>query len=269
MLIRRPVAEVFEAFVDPAVTSQFWFTDGSGRLEAGRRVTWRWRMYGASVQVDVKAVEPNRRILVEWSGEGESPTAVELLFTARRRHHVSPHRELGLPRGSGGRRAAGGRLHRGLRAGAVRAQGVARARARAGARRRPLSAGDRSLRVKLTLFVNPEQPPGDPLARRFAEHGDPGSGCRSARCCARSSSSRSACCRFWRATSAELRAAVRLTRPGRRGPLRPVVPRGPGSRKRLICQGVRVALPLQPQLLNCASRVGSKGPRGADGRSES
>ena len=83
MLIRRPVAEVFEAFVDPAVTSQFWFTDGSGRLEAGRRVTWRWRMYGASVQVDVKAVEPNRRILVEWSGEGESPTAVEWLFTAR------------------------------------------------------------------------------------------------------------------------------------------------------------------------------------------
>ncbi len=83
MLIRRPVAEVFEAFVDPAVTSQFWFTDGSGRLEAGRRVTWQWRMYGASVQVDVKAVEPNRRILVEWSGEGESPTAVEWLFTAR------------------------------------------------------------------------------------------------------------------------------------------------------------------------------------------
>jgi uncharacterized protein YndB with AHSA1/START domain len=37
MLIRRPVSEVFEAFVDPAITSKFWFTRGSGRLEAGRR----------------------------------------------------------------------------------------------------------------------------------------------------------------------------------------------------------------------------------------
>ena len=26
MLIRRPVAEVFEAFVDPAITSKFWFS---------------------------------------------------------------------------------------------------------------------------------------------------------------------------------------------------------------------------------------------------
>ena len=36
MLIRRPVTEVFEAFVNPAITSRFWFTKGSGRLEPGR-----------------------------------------------------------------------------------------------------------------------------------------------------------------------------------------------------------------------------------------
>jgi uncharacterized protein YndB with AHSA1/START domain len=30
MLIRRPVAEVFEAFVDPAVTTRFWFTKSEG-----------------------------------------------------------------------------------------------------------------------------------------------------------------------------------------------------------------------------------------------
>lgn len=29
MLIRRPVAEVFEALVDPAITSQFWFTEAT------------------------------------------------------------------------------------------------------------------------------------------------------------------------------------------------------------------------------------------------
>lgn len=35
MLIRKPAAEVFAAFVDPAITANFWFTKGSGRLEPG------------------------------------------------------------------------------------------------------------------------------------------------------------------------------------------------------------------------------------------
>ncbi len=42
MLIRKPVAEMFEAFVNLAVTSKFWFTKGSARLEAGSQVTWDW-----------------------------------------------------------------------------------------------------------------------------------------------------------------------------------------------------------------------------------
>jgi uncharacterized protein YndB with AHSA1/START domain len=82
MLIRRPAAEVFEAFVDPAITSKFWFSKGSGRLEAGKQVTWDWEMYNFSVPVDVKAVEQNARILVEWSAYG-APTPIEWIFTSR------------------------------------------------------------------------------------------------------------------------------------------------------------------------------------------
>ena len=37
MLIRRPVGEVFAAFVDPDVTTKVWFTKSSGRLEAGKQ----------------------------------------------------------------------------------------------------------------------------------------------------------------------------------------------------------------------------------------
>jgi uncharacterized protein YndB with AHSA1/START domain len=77
MLIRKPAAVVFEAFVDPAITSQFWFTRGSGRVEAGADLTWYWDMYGVSARVAVKVVEHNRRILIEW------PTLVEWLFTRR------------------------------------------------------------------------------------------------------------------------------------------------------------------------------------------
>ena len=80
MLVRKPVQDVFEAFVDPEVTRRFWFTKGSGRLEAGKRVQWDWEMYDLSVPVTVKALEPNERILVEWPGQG-GPTTVEWTFT--------------------------------------------------------------------------------------------------------------------------------------------------------------------------------------------
>jgi len=79
MLIRRPVGEVFEAFIDPEVTRNFWFTGGSGRLEPGKTVTWEWAMYGISAEVKVKEVEENRRILIEWQGYG-GPTTVEWVF---------------------------------------------------------------------------------------------------------------------------------------------------------------------------------------------
>jgi len=68
MLIRKPVAEVFEAFVNPEITTKFWFTKSSGRLEAGKQVQWDWEMYDISTAVSVKAIEPNKRIVIEWSG---------------------------------------------------------------------------------------------------------------------------------------------------------------------------------------------------------
>jgi uncharacterized protein YndB with AHSA1/START domain len=83
MLIRSPVAKVFEAFVEPAITSKFWFSRGSGKLEAGKTVRWDWEMYGFSVDARVKALELNKRILVEWSAYG-MPTDIEWVFTARR-----------------------------------------------------------------------------------------------------------------------------------------------------------------------------------------
>jgi len=82
MLIRRPVAEVFEAFIDPAITTKFWFTKSSGRLAPGKQVRWEWEMYNASTNVDIKAVEPNKRILIEW-GEPDRRTIVEWIFTSR------------------------------------------------------------------------------------------------------------------------------------------------------------------------------------------
>jgi len=81
MLIRRPVAEVFEAFVDPVVTSKFWFTKSSCRLEAGKRVQWVWEMYDVSTEVEVKEFEADARLMIDWLDNDGAPTTIEWVFT--------------------------------------------------------------------------------------------------------------------------------------------------------------------------------------------
>ncbi len=83
MMIRRAAHGCYEAFVDPAVTANFWFSDGSGRLDAGLPVTWTWGMYGASSRVEVKELIPDRKILIEWDAGTADASTVEWIFTPR------------------------------------------------------------------------------------------------------------------------------------------------------------------------------------------
>lgn len=78
MMIRRPVAVVFEAFVNPDITTSFWFTKSSGRLALGKKVIWEWEMYGVATEVEVLEVVPNQQIRIQW---GDPPTTVEFVFT--------------------------------------------------------------------------------------------------------------------------------------------------------------------------------------------
>lgn len=80
MMIRKPVAIVFEAFIDPAVTTKFWFTKSSGKLEPGRTVTWEWEIYNVASDVLVKEIIPNEKISIEW--DNMPVTTVDFEFTA-------------------------------------------------------------------------------------------------------------------------------------------------------------------------------------------
>ena len=79
MLIRKPVAKVFQAFIDPTVTTNFWFTKSSGQLEVGKNVKWEWEMYGFSTNVLTNEIIPNKLISTEW---GDPATVVDYEFTA-------------------------------------------------------------------------------------------------------------------------------------------------------------------------------------------
>ncbi|HEY1322448.1 MAG TPA: SRPBCC family protein [Streptosporangiaceae bacterium] len=84
MLIRREPAVVFEAIVDPEITSKIWYTKSSGKMTPGATLRWEWEMYAVSSDVVVQAVEENRRVAFSWSGyTPDNPTTVEFRFTGR------------------------------------------------------------------------------------------------------------------------------------------------------------------------------------------
>ena len=80
--IGRPVAQVFDAVVNPDQLSRYFVTLGgiSGPLVAGATVAW-W----GEVPVQVEVVEPNERIVFCWGamvaeGEDAYQTRVEMRF---------------------------------------------------------------------------------------------------------------------------------------------------------------------------------------------
>ena len=79
MLIRKPVEQVFEAFINPEITTNFWFTKSTGRLDENDEVIWTWEMYNHMVPVFIEAIIRNEQIRVQWGNYGER-TTVEWTF---------------------------------------------------------------------------------------------------------------------------------------------------------------------------------------------
>lgn len=77
MLIRTSIENVFEAFINPEVTTHFWFTKSTGKLEEGKTVTWEWEMYGVKTDVTVNQIVQNQLIKTVW---GEPSTHVDYEF---------------------------------------------------------------------------------------------------------------------------------------------------------------------------------------------
>ena len=72
MLIRKPVELVFNSFIDPEITRNFWFTRGSDKLIVGKTVLWEWEMYHISTKVFVKEIVANKKISIEWDNPATS-----------------------------------------------------------------------------------------------------------------------------------------------------------------------------------------------------
>jgi uncharacterized protein YndB with AHSA1/START domain len=68
--IRRPVAEVLRAIVDPEQMSRYFITGASGPMEPGTRVVWEFADVGVKVPIDVVEVVEGRSIAYEGDHTG-------------------------------------------------------------------------------------------------------------------------------------------------------------------------------------------------------
>ncbi len=73
MLIRKPTTQVFTAFINPEITSKFWFSASTGKWQG---VEWTWKKYQLSTPIFVRKIisEPYRvcrrlNILRDYSDE--------------------------------------------------------------------------------------------------------------------------------------------------------------------------------------------------------
>ena len=72
--IAKPVAEVFEAVVNPSQLSRYFTTGGAkGRLEPGATVHWDFHDFPGAFPVSVVEVEPERRIVLRWAASEGAP----------------------------------------------------------------------------------------------------------------------------------------------------------------------------------------------------
>ena len=67
MLIRRPVDEVFEALVKPALLRKYWLNKASAPLGEGVSVDWEFLVPGATEVVTVTRFVQAEQIAFEWS----------------------------------------------------------------------------------------------------------------------------------------------------------------------------------------------------------
>jgi uncharacterized protein YndB with AHSA1/START domain len=78
--IRKPVAEVFAAVVEPQKLTGYFIQTSSGPLTEGATVTWMFAEAPEPCEVTVRKLAKNETIVLEWAGGRSYNTRVEMEF---------------------------------------------------------------------------------------------------------------------------------------------------------------------------------------------
>jgi len=80
--ISKPLAEVYKAVADPAISCRYFMVASTGPIERGATLTWTWPI-SAQSRVTIEEAVPNELIRLHWKvsrGDGESVETLK--FTA-------------------------------------------------------------------------------------------------------------------------------------------------------------------------------------------
>jgi uncharacterized protein YndB with AHSA1/START domain len=69
--IQRPVNTVFEAIVDPEKMSNYFISEGSGRMIEGRQVRWNFPEFEEDFPISVGKISQDSYISYYWEIDGE------------------------------------------------------------------------------------------------------------------------------------------------------------------------------------------------------
>ena len=64
--IQKAPAEVFEAIVDPATMSNYFIAKGSGRMEEGKSIGWKFPEFDFEFPIRVGKIEKDQYISYNW-----------------------------------------------------------------------------------------------------------------------------------------------------------------------------------------------------------
>ena len=79
--IQKPVPEVFEAIVDPKKMSNYFISESSGRMVAGKEVIWKFPEFEIKFPVRVGKIVKNEYISFRWDIE-KRETLVEMQLSS-------------------------------------------------------------------------------------------------------------------------------------------------------------------------------------------
>jgi uncharacterized protein YndB with AHSA1/START domain len=82
--IRKPVADVFDAVVNPKKLAGYFVAKSTGPLEPGKTVKWNFPepQFSQPFEIFCREVTKNERVVFEWpAGEANALTRVEMAFS--------------------------------------------------------------------------------------------------------------------------------------------------------------------------------------------
>ena len=70
--IQKPVEEVFEAIIDPGKMCNYFISQSTGRMEAGKKIFWKFPEFDEQFPIRVDKIEKNKYVSYYWDTDGKA-----------------------------------------------------------------------------------------------------------------------------------------------------------------------------------------------------